>query len=294
MAGPLRSMTGFGAGRAEGPDGDAVEAELRCVNHKHFRLTLRAPDVLLSAARGTEAQLKTELSRGAATLNLRYRSGESSGVKYQLDEHTLLRFQGALARLSLELGQEPPSLAQTALLPGVVAPAEGPDGAKLAPLVEQAVAAALAELLRMREQEGEALAADLSTALTAIEAQVEKIEARRGPAAQEQATRLLERVNQLLQGQRVSPADVARETALLAEKADVAEELARVRSHLQQFREALEQGAVVGRRLEFLAQELHREANTMGSKNADGQLLEHVLELRIWVDRVREQAANVE
>ncbi|MCA8924359.1 MAG: YicC family protein [Planctomycetes bacterium] len=290
----LRSMTGFGAGRADGPGGDAVEAELRCVNHKHFRLTSRVPDVLLSASRGVEALLKEELKRGSATLNLRYSWGSSSGARYELDEATLLRFMGQLEKVASELGQGPPNVAQAALLPGVVSPSEGPDGATLTPVVEEAVRKALAELVRMREQEGAALARDLDQALSAIEVEVQAIEARRGPASKEQAARLLERVTQLLEGRQVAAGDLARETALLAEKADVAEELVRVRSHLEQFREALESGALVGRRLEFLAQELHREANTMASKNADTQLLQHVLELRIWVDRVREQAANVE
>ncbi|MEZ6189326.1 MAG: YicC/YloC family endoribonuclease [Planctomycetota bacterium] len=294
MAAPLRSMTGFGSGRASGLEGDAVDAELRTVNHKHFRLSVRAPDALVVASRDVEPQLKAELKRGSATLNLRYTWGSSGGTRYTLDESTLMRFQGALTRIAGELGHEPPNVAQTALLPGVVVATEGPDGATLEPLVRDAVAQALAALVRMREQEGQALAEDLGAALQAIEAQVAAIESRRGPAAREQATRLQERVNQLLSGQRVEPQDVARETALLAEKADVAEELSRVRSHLAQFREALDQGAEVGRRLEFLAQELHREANTMASKNADAELLQHVLELRIWVDRVREQAANVE
>jgi uncharacterized protein (TIGR00255 family) len=185
-----------------------------------------------------------------------------------------------------------------ALLPGVLDPDEIGDeeAAGLLGRVGEALGAALDELDAMRRAEGSNLEEEFLRHCEAIERLIGQVEAEHPDTLEQYKERLTDRVNRLLRNGKiaVTEQDLAREIAIYAERSSVCEEIARVRSHVQQFREALEQGGPVGRRLEFLAQEMHREVNTMGSKVADVGLARRTVDLHDEVDKIREQALNVE
>ncbi|RMG15962.1 MAG: YicC family protein [Planctomycetota bacterium] len=293
----LRSMTGFGVAEAGGPGG-SFRVELRSVNHRHLKLGVRLPEVLSALAPRVEERLRARLRRGSVQLTVRP-LGEVPGAGVRLDADLLRRLHGELSAVAAELGVEPPGLGEVARLEGVVRTEEVvPELDALWPLLESALGAALDELDAMRRREGEGIAADLLEVASLMEREVDAVEERLPAARAEQAARLRERVAGLLEQAPDSLRDapeLAREVALLADRADVSEEVQRLRSHLDQLREVLEADAgPAGRKIEFLAQELLREANTLGSKSQDLVLRERSLALKLLVERVREQAANLE
>ena len=289
----VRSMTGYGSSRAES-GGYALEAEARSVNHRHLKLHVRLPEQLGPLVPRVEERLRQRLGRGTVNLQVRV-VGLPEGAGYRLDTGLLSRFFRELLALAESLGTEAPRLAEVAALPGVVQVEEPGAGDELWPLVLEAVDGALDALEAMRAREGAGIVADLDGVAGQILAQAQTIEARVPEAVKLTATRLEQRVGQLLGEAQLGPDELAREVALLADKSDVAEEVQRLRSHVEQLQGTLRGGtSPVGRKLEFLAQELHRESNTISSKNHDPVIAAATLELKLLVERVREQVANVE
>jgi uncharacterized protein (TIGR00255 family) len=162
--------------------------------------------------------------------------------------------------------------------------------------VEPAVTAALDQLVKMRRSEGASMAADLLENCRVMEQVLEQVAQRAPHVVDEYARRLTERLNQMLAGVPavVQPADIVREVGLHADRCDVAEEITRMRSHLEQFRRAVDEPAGDGRKLDFVTQEMLREANTIGSKSNDAEIARHVVELKTRIDRIREMVQNVE
>lgn len=289
----LRSMTGFGAARS--PDG-LLEVEVRAVNQRHLKVVVRAPEALSGLVPRVEELVRERLSRGAAGVTVR-RSEALEGAAWRLDAALLERLWGELRSVAQRLGTEPPGLGQVALIPGVVRAEERAEDPEA---MEQALAAVLREALdrveAMRQAEGAGVARALEEAGAEVLRLADAVEARGPEAMREQSERFQARLQQLLGDRSVlDPSSLAREVALLAERVDVSEELQRLRSHVAQLRQALlAPREPVGRKLEFLAQELHREANTMASKSHDSALVETILAIKLRVEQVREQVANVE
>ena len=293
----IRSMTGYGQARWEG-EGRGALVEVRSVNGRFLKIVQHLPNELAGIERDLEKQISRRVKRG--TVDLYVKVGLTGACAARPVNVAALRSYVAQLR---EIGRELDigvvlSADALAALPGVLEPEEvGEDEAEeLAAKIAKTVAAALDELDRMREAEGANLRDELLAHADAIEGAVGRVEAGHPEAQERYAERLAERVNRLLHGTgiAVGPQDVAREIAIYAERSSVAEEIARLRSHVQQFREALDKDEPVGRRLEFLAQEMHREVNTMGSKVADVGLSGDIVDLHGEVDKIREQVANIE
>lgn len=285
----LRSMTGFGAAGAE-RGGVAVEVEARSVNARFFKLSLKAPAALSAREADLEALVREQVRRGTVSLGVRLKRAASEGVA-AINEEAVRAYQVVFRRLGL---------AEQAIpgLPGVVS---GRDEQSLADeewaAVREGVKAALAALVQMREREGEALARVLGENLARMAAARDGVASRAPQAVREQQRKLRERVDALLAdaNTRLDEATLAREVAVLADRADITEELDRFAAHLQQARELLAgRDESVGRTLDFLAQEMLREVNTMGSKSADAAITRLVIELKSDVERFKEQVANVE
>lgn len=289
-------MTGFGAASREA-DGLAVRAEVRSVNHRGLAVSLRVPASLDAHTAALEAPVRTRLTRGSVSVSLhadRRRASAPARLQRSVIED-YLRQADAIAE-AIEVPVEPPTFGDVLRLPGVFedAPAQAPTEAEVA-LLAAAVDAACDALVGMREREGAALAAELGALVDEIEACAARVAERVPAAVAAQHQRLRERLAQILApGQAVPEELVAREIAVLADRTDVAEEVSRLRSHAAQVREALAAGGPVGRRLDFLAQELAREANTTGSKCQDAEIARIVVDLKVLVERFKEQAANVE
>jgi len=290
----LRSMTGFGA--ATRFEGDVqVRVEARSVNHRYLQLKVKLPPDLAVFESEVEAAVRKALDRGAVTLSVSVEAGAVPAVRIdrKLAQHYLAEVQ-ALAR---ELGLEQhPRLETILALPGVVG--AQPDSGlreREARLLRSAVDEALEELVRMREREGAALELDLRANAAAVTKVSARIGKRMPKVVREHHKKLQQRMRELLGGQiKLGPAELPRELASLADRMDVSEELARLSSHFEQWTALLDKGGAIGRQLDFLVQEMLREANTIGSKCNDAEVAHSVVEVKTRIERLREQVQNVE
>ncbi len=294
----IRSMTGYGEGEAQaGPL--TARAQLRSVNGRHLELGLRLPPGLWPGEPELRGLLQGGLSRGKVDLHLGLDDG-TRGAQASFDGARARAWRDALAALARDLGTGPaPGLETLLRLPGVVAgPAEGGDSA-FAPggrfdLVRAAVAAALARLVEAREREGAALARELGSLLEGALERLARIEALSLELQASFDQRLRRRLAAILESFDPSDPRLAMEAALAADRADIREEVVRFRAHVEEFGRVLGEGGACGKRLEFLCQELLREANTMGSKSPESALTQAVVGLKGVVERLKEQAMNVE
>lgn len=290
----LRSMTGYGRGEARrGRVG--VTVEVKTVNHRFLDLSVKLPRELGALEALVQRKVREGLTRGRVELAVR-REVDGGAAEVIADAALFSSLLSAVEGLLAGHGANARELALQHALnqPGVLsvrAVDVGPEDD------EQALTAALAQALdaltAMREVEGAALLADLRANLDAIERHVATIRGVVGDVRERAAKRIGDRVRALV-GDAVDPTRIAQEAALLAEKADVAEELTRLASHTAQLRAMLGAGDAVGRRVEFLLQEMGRETNTIGSKTVDAAVSADVVEIKALLERLREQAANVE
>ncbi len=296
----IRSMTGFGDASAGG-DGVSYTLELRSLNNKFFKLACRLPEELLGLEAELESHLRKRVARGSFGLNLKMRlDGESAASK--INEDALMAYLGHLEIVREKVHDQSMHIDLTQLLamPGVMQPAQDAEAMLTAarPVALSLLDGALAKLLSMRTTEGKALAGDLSGLLDVILEKVEAVAERSPRVVDEYHDKLRARVDELMAKAqlKVNETDLIREVAVFADRADIAEELARMRGHVAQFREVLasDEDAPAGRTLDFLAQEMLREANTMGSKCNDAQISRCVVELKSTIDRIKEQVQNVE
>jgi uncharacterized protein (TIGR00255 family) len=303
--GSIRSMTGFGAASAA-EDGLDVRVEVRSVNHRHLQVKSRLPGDASHLESEIEGLVRRALERGSVTVTVALRR-DARGSVAGVDLEVARGYQRMLDDLAKNLGLNELVRLETILeLPGVVVPREdGGAGEHEQALIERCVGEALRALIAMRSAEGKSLETDLTKNTHAIARIVAKIEKRMPQAVKAHQRALTKRLNELLGGSRsprgaqlaraaVSPADLARELAVLADRMDMSEELTRLKSHLDQWKELLGRGQAVGRQLDFLVQELLREANTIGAKCNDAVTAHDVVELKTLIERLREQVQNVE
>ena len=295
MANAMRSMTGFGSATVAGK-GVSVQVEVRSVNHRHLQAKLRLPPDLGHLESQVDALVRKQLRRGAVQLSARVIRAKNE-LPARVNKDVAAAYLRSLKALASELKLKGDlELADLVRLPGVVAAyEEDTDLEHVGKLVLKATAAALRDLVQMREQEGEALAKDMTSHAVAI-AKIHKRIQRGAPGlVRRHQADLKRRVSDLLDGAKaLSDGDLAREVALLADKLDVSEELSRLDAHLEQLDRLLTKGGAVGRKLDFLAQEFNREANTIGSKCNDARTSHAVVELKTQIERLREQVQNVE
>lgn len=291
----VHSMTGFGSGRGKAGE-DELAVEVRSVNHKFLEVKCRLPKELGALEPLVQRVVKEKLGRGAVDVSVR-RSGRGlTGLAPQLDLPLAQAYVEALRSLAQKTGLSAEvSVRDVALLPNVLRLDEPAiDLAAAEPVLERALGEALAQLIAMRVREGEALQRDLLHRLGLVAQSCAAVRARVPEVVSAYRQRLGARVSELLGNVTVDATRLAQEVALLAERTDVAEELTRLDSHLEQFRALLQSGQAVGRKLDFLVQEMHREVNTTGSKSQDAEIAMQVVALKTELERVREQVQNVE
>jgi uncharacterized protein (TIGR00255 family) len=290
----IRSMTGFGAGRAE-REGEEIDVEVRSVNHKFCEVKVRTPRELAALELEAARLVKERLARGGIEVALR-RTGGASGFAPRIDAGLAESYARAFRELQARLGLPGTlSLADVIGADGVVRLDERTvdlDAAREA--MRRALGAALDALVEMRAREGEALARDLAGRLATLERSVASIEALAPQSVEHHRARLAERVQELSRGVPLDPGRLEQEVALLADRTDVTEELTRLRSHVAQVRGLLELAEPAGRKLDFLVQEMHREVNTIGSKSQSAEIAAIVVTAKAEVERMREQVQNVE
>jgi uncharacterized protein (TIGR00255 family) len=295
----IKSMTGFGSHR-RADDDFVVDVDLRSVNNKFLKVSLKAPEVLSRNKMLFEDLIKAKISRGTVDITLKLHRNEG-GSNYNVRDSVVESYITQLSALKEKTGVSGEIDLQLILsLPGAVESSISVDdedlAARLSDLAVATVSEALEQLTEMRIKEGEALFSELDGILDVLEEGASGVEIRRPELLKEYRDRLFGRVQELLQDSGANLAEDAllREVSVFAERSDVAEELQRLRSHLVQFRETCGRDESVGRRLEFIVQEMHREVNTMGSKSNDSSIAALVLDMKGLVDRLREQCLNIE
>jgi len=291
----LRSMTGFGAGRAAVGSED-VSVELRSVNAKFIEVKARLPRELSSLEPLAIKVVKDRLARGTVDLTVKRALRSANGVVPTVDPHLAKEYRRALSEVAKAAGlPDDVAVRDVALMPNVIRleepQADVEDAGKA---LDKALGLALDALSKMRQREGEAIGVDLSTRLDTVARVVGELKGLAPRAVDAYRDRLAERVAELTRGVPLDPSRLAQEVALLAERTDVAEELTRLDSHLGQFRALMAAPEPAGRKMDFLVQEMHREVNTTGSKSQHAEIAGRVVTLKAELERIREQVQNVE
>ncbi len=296
----IRSMTGFGDAAAE-VNGTHYAVELRSLNNRHFKVTIRLPDDVLGLEAELERALRKQVNRGSFTLTVKMKLN-AAGVVSRVNDDAVLTYLDHLEAIRRKVADQSVNIDLTALLalPGVLQPAEDVEA-----VVEQArptllglVTQAADKMNAMRLTEGKALCADLVKRCEVIREHIDAIAGRAPLVVDEYHDRLRQRIDELLAKAELSvnQADLIREVAIFADRSDIAEELTRTAGHLDQFRQVVDapDDEPCGRTLDFIAQELLREANTIASKSNDAEISRRIVIVKSTIDRIKEQVQNVE
>ena len=292
----IRSMTGHGAASCE-HEGMHISVELRSVNNRSFKATVRLPDSMSALEGELEAWLARRIQRGSVSLTVRLGDGTARSA----GRINVQALQGYLQQLQQVAGSTGTRVDPGMLLglPGVVIDDGGAAiSAAAKPVIERLLEEACGSLFRMREQEGRALGELLRSLGETIEARLHEVRGRAPEVSRLYGERLKARMNTMLTEGGISAReeDVLREVATFAERADIAEEIERLGGHLAHLRKLLDPSSAepIGRTLDFLSQEMLREANTIASKASDLEIARRVVEMKTAIDRIKEQAANAE
>lgn len=288
-------MTGYGAGQST-HEGVLVKVELRSVNHRYLDTSIRIPREFPGWEGRVKDALKGRLSRGRLTVAVEV-GREAEAARLVVDDALAAEYREVLRRLQTEHDLAAPADALSfAQLPDVVRRETVELSEEAAERsLDEALQLALEQLAAMRESEGRALHDDLSRRIARLSEVLDGIGTAASGASDRVLARLRDRVDRLLgEGGAADPDRLAQEVALLADRADITEELVRFRAHNQAFLNFLEAGEPVGKRLDFLLQEMNREGNTIGSKSQDAGIAHLVVEMKEEIERLREQVQNIE
>jgi uncharacterized protein (TIGR00255 family) len=297
----MRSMTGYGLGEAtlshDGLGSTRIAIEARSLNHRYLEIRVRTSPDLGEHASLLEQLCRERLTRGRYDVSVR--SLDAPEQDLRIDPERAKRWYRELQQIASELNpNEPLAVSVLAQFPGLFQspPRANTENARQA--LTAALEQALAALDAMREAEGRALQAELRSRLSSARSLQEQIAALSPKLLTQYHDRLKSRLERLLADSgaqaQVDPGRLEQELALLADRSDITEELVRLVSHFQQFGDLIQQAEPVGRRLDFLLQEIGRETNTIGSKSQDAGLSHRVVELKSEIERMREQVQNVE
>jgi uncharacterized protein (TIGR00255 family) len=289
-------MTGFGEAHCR-QDGLAVAVEVRAINNRFFKLTVRAGEGYAAVEPLIENVVRRTIHRGTVQVNVRV-DRRPSPDDYKINLDVLDRYREQLRRWAGESSVAGPPLEALLPLPGVVDDAafKSVDIEADWPIIEIALQNALENLGRMRKDEGAAMAADLEANCRAAAECLQRIERRAPNVVNDYRARLQERIGRALAEFKVSlePSDLIKEVSLMADRGDISEEIVRLRCHIEQFLATMQLPESSGRKLDFLTQEMFREANTIGSKANDVEIAREVIEIKTAVERIREMIQNIE
>ncbi|MEI7767864.1 MAG: YicC/YloC family endoribonuclease, partial [Phycisphaerae bacterium] len=293
----IRSMTGFGSARLDRPEFSCA-VEVRSVNNRFLKTSIRLPDMLSALEPEVESLLRQALARGSVTLAVSVRDERASSavrVNRTLLDKYAQELLALAERMDLPRGQD---LTGLLALPGVCEPEAGVENffEQHRGEILEMIGAAVGNMQDMRATEGVVLRADLDKHLGVIEGALEHIQVVAPVVPKLYYERLRLRVEQLLTDAKytLNDQDLMKEVAVFADRADISEEISRLGGHIGHFRTVCEQEEQSGRKLDFLAQEMLREANTIGSKANDATITQHTVDIKSAIDRIKEQVQNVE
>lgn len=290
----LRSMTGFARETTQGPWGE-LSWELRSVNHRYLDVSLRLPDELRALESEVRALIAEKLGRGKLEATLRLRSQQVVGAALEINAERLRAVAEACRQVSEVIGQAGATDPIRVLaFPGVLRE-QVLDPEALQPVALALLRKALASLADMRGREGERLKQLMTERLDLLTTLGKKVRERMPIVREESRSKLQTRLNDITgRVAEFDPGRLEQELAILAQRLDIDEELTRLDSHITEVRQTLARKEAVGRRLDFLMQELNREANTLSSKSQDTEVTRAGVEMKVLVEQIREQVQNVE
>ena len=291
MKSSIRSMTGYA--RAESITGHGrISWELRSVNHRYLDVQFKLPEQFRALENELRTQAAARLSRGKVEAGLRYSREAAVGDRIELDLARLQQLKQAMNDVAAELGATTtPDPLRVLGFPGVMRQ-EQADFTPLLAEAKKVFETALADFTQTREREGERLGQHILERCAALEGLVGKVRARYPLVRDQWLAKLRQRCADL--GVDVDPQRLAQEVALASQRLDVDEEMSRLTGHIEEVRTTLKRGESVGRRLDFLMQELNREANTTSSKSQDAEMTQCAVEMKVAIEQMREQVQNIE
>ena len=291
----VKSMTGYG--RAEDTlNGCTITVELRSVNNRYLDCNVRMPRLYLFAEETIKSRVQNTISRGKVDVFVTLDSTGGEQVQVSVNQPLADGYYAALTQLAERYGlSKDISASLLSRFPDVLlAEKAEEDVEQRAQDICSVLDRALADFDQMRTREGARLEADVLSRAARIEELVGKVEERSPQTVAEYRAKLEARMNEVLSNTQLDPARILTEAAIFADKVAVDEETVRLRSHIGQLRHMLEQGGTTGRKLDFLIQELNREANTIGSKCSDIDIARHVVDIKAEIEKIREQVQNIE
>lgn len=291
----IKSMTGFGRGH-EVLNGRDITVEIRAVNHRYYEFSSRLPRAYTFAEEKLKSLLQGKISRGKVEVSVQVQNVTAVSEKITANKEVISDYVAALREIKDELSlTDDLSLSAILRLPDAftVVKAET-DEEQLWEDLKTVAERALANFIKMRETEGERMKADISERLTAIENNVSFVEERSPIIVENYRKRLYDKMCEVLEGKNVDENRILLEAGIFSEKTAVDEETVRLRSHIAQFREMLESAEPIGRKLDFLVQEMNRETNTIGSKVQDIEVTKIVVDQKSEIEKIREQIQNIE
>lgn len=291
----IASMTGYGRAQRTCTQGE-ITLELRAVNHRYFDCTVRVPRLFTYLEEVIKSRVQSAMNRGKVDVFLTLELAPSENIQISLNRPLLEGYLEATRMMEADFGlRNDLTVSIMSRFPDIFnIKKEEIDTETLTAEVCAAVDEALSIFSEMRAHEGERLVTDILDSLTAIERIVAAVELRSPVTVEEYRARLDARMKEVLEGVGVDENRILAEAALYADRVAVNEETVRLRSHISQVRALLKQGGTVGRKLDFLVQECNREANTIGSKGHDTAIAMLVVDLKAEIEKIREQAQNIE
>lgn len=292
----MKSMTGFGRGSVSN-DLFSVDVELKTVNNRFLDVNLRLSGELQAIEGTIKRMIGERLSRGRVEVNLQY--DRSDEINYEINRPMINGFLSAMRKMQEEFSLSgEPDLNLIARLPNVLIPKKNELSPDFLSAVENALSDALDDLEKMRLKEGDLLKNELVSMIGDIEKRLVPIESESAGVADEYRTRLTRRITEMLSKSdsqiELDQGRLAQEVAYLSDRSDISEEITRLRSHIDHFRAIMNEEKEVGKRLDFLTQELNREANTITSKTGNMTVKENALQIKSDIEKIREQVQNIE
>lgn len=291
----IKSMTGFGKGESKFEGGQII-VEIKTVNHKFFDASLKLPETIAPFEDRVKEVLQKRINRGKVSVNIIYDNSLSRDEVITINKKLAKSYYSGLIGLKKYLGlKEPLEIKDLIMLPGVINYAATQKNlAFLWPKIDKALNAAVTSLLADREKEGRAIYRDFCRRIDAVAKMLYEIKSRSHLNIKEYRQRFADRIRDLASGREIDKGRLEMEVAIFAKNSDISEEIARLKNHLANFKRTISSNGEAGKKIDFIAQELHREINTVGSKSSDFKISKNVIEIKSEIEKVREQAKNIE
>ncbi len=292
----IKSMTSFGSAQSEEGKNSCFSIEMKSVNHRYLDINIRMPRMMFALEEKIRNMINKKLNRGKVDVFINHKNYENNVGKANLNMKLAKDYYECLRQIQSELNIiDDISTSKIARLPDVITLDEPEENLEdifreISPLIESA----LILMEEMRNREGEKLKEDILLKVQMIETYVKEIEKRADNIPKNYKKKLQERLSELLSGVDIDESRIALEVAILSDKAAVDEEITRLKSHLSQIKSTLDLNEPIGRKLDFIIQEMNREANTIASKSTDIDMTNDVIEVKNTIEKIREQVQNIE